>query len=75
MVFASATGRSPVVIDAAKRYMREDPLFIGGGAGEGRKGGRGYAGLPSNIRHTILTAPKVGRWTIKRSVGGCFRDT
>lgn len=50
-MFASATGRSAVVSAASERYMREDPLFVGqGGTGQG---------LPRNIRHTIVTVPKV----------------
>lgn len=63
-MFASATGRSPVVSAASERYMREEPLFVGGeeagddGGGQGQRQRRG--GLPSNIRHTVVTMPKVG---------------
>ncbi|CAM9994755.1 unnamed protein product, partial [Ectocarpus sp. 4 AP-2014] len=65
-VFASATGRSPVVAAASERYMREEPLFVGGGdlgVGSGQRRG----GLPSNIRHTIVTMPKVKKFdTLRR---------
>ncbi|CAN0186690.1 unnamed protein product, partial [Ectocarpus fasciculatus] len=65
-VFASATGRSPVVSAASERYMREEPLFVGGGdlgVGSGQRRG----GLPSNIRHTIVTMPKVKKFdTLRR---------
>ena len=50
-MFASATGRSQIVSAASERYMREEPLFVG-------EGGNGQ-GLPANIRHTIVTVPKV----------------
>lgn len=53
-MFASATGRSPVVLAAAESYMREYPLFVGGDGEAGRA-----QGLPDNIRHTIVTMPKV----------------
>lgn len=54
-VFASATGRSPVVVAAAERYMRKEPLFVGG---FDKRRGRA-TGLPSNIRHTFVTTTKV----------------
>lgn len=57
VVFSSATGRSQVVRAAAGRYMRHDPLFVGGGI-EGDNQRR-VAGLPANIRHLIVTVPKV----------------
>ncbi|CAM9543273.1 unnamed protein product, partial [Scytosiphon promiscuus] len=64
-VFASATGRSPVVSAAADRYMREEPVFVGGDEGVGSGQRRG--GLPSNIRHTIVTMPKVKKFdTLRR---------
>lgn len=58
-MFASATGRSAVVSAASERYMREEPLFVG-------EGGNGQ-GLPDNIRHTIVTVPKV-RYIIYRDI-------
>eukprot|EP00752_Nemacystus_decipiens_P001692 g1639.t2 len=64
-VFASATGRSPVVSAASERYMREEPLFVGGEEAAG--GGQRRGGLPSNIRHTIVTMPKVKKFdTLRR---------
>eukprot|EP00903_Cladosiphon_okamuranus_P009679 g9209.t1 len=64
-VFASATGRSPVVSAASERYMREDPLFVGGQEAAG--GGQRQGGLPSNILHTVVTMPKVKKFdTLRR---------
>ncbi|CAM9570343.1 unnamed protein product, partial [Choristocarpus tenellus] len=71
-IFASATGNSQVVVEAVKRYMRSDSLFVGGssssqkGKGKGKGSPRAQA-LPVNIRHTILTMPKVKKFdTLRR---------
>eukprot|EP00953_Heterococcus_sp_UTEX-ZZ885_P022811 12591-Heterococcus_DN1.PRE.1 len=59
-VFASATGQSPVVAEAAERHMKDDYAYVSGGA-EAESRGRAQV-LPANIRHTILTCPKVKKF-------------